>query len=196
MIARISGKIVEKNPTSVIVDCSGVGYFLSISTRTSESIPSIDSNVVLQTEMIVKEDSMQLFGFDSNNEMNMFKLLISISGVGPKTAIGILSGIDPIDLRNVILDENLTALSKLPGIGKKTAERLCFELKNKVMGIIGDSEDSVPNLVEQESIAAMLALGYNNQMAKKSVASAIKDLNTTDLKAEEVIKLALRHALK
>ena len=200
MIAFISGKILSKDPTSVIVDCAGVGYELGITTKTNEKLPKVGESVSLSALLVAREDSLSLYGFLESNEKKTFELLTSVSGIGHRKSLGILSGVEPWELRDLILSDNIHGLSKLPGIGKKTAERIILELKDKVISIIGGESDKnhisqITNLVSKEAEMALIALGYSTGIAQKSVISATKELGT-DSGVEELIRLALKNAVK
>lgn len=198
MIAKIAGRLLEKEPTALIIDCNGVGYYLNVSLTTSEKIGKVNDKISLMTEMIVREDSIQLFGFFDKNEKNMFKLLISVSGIGAKMAMNILSAIEAKELINILLTSNSISLQKLPGIGKKTAERMILELSDKVGGVINQSVDTPKDsdsVTVEDAIQAMITLGYNKKVAETSVKKAIDELDKP-YKTEEIIKKALKHTLK
>jgi holliday junction DNA helicase RuvA len=200
MIAYISGKILFKEVASVVIDCGGVGYELGITTKTSEKLPKVGEKVSLSVLLVAREDSLSLYGFLESNEKKTFELLTSVSGIGHKKSLGILSGVEPWELRDLILSDNIHGLSKLPGIGKKTAERIILELKDKALTIIGgepgqNSVSQTSNLVSKEAEMALVALGYSVGIAQKSVSSAIKELGS-DSGVEELIRLALKNAVK
>ena len=195
MIASLSGILKFKSPTEVLIDVNGVGYSVSIPLSTYEKLGPLNSHTTLVTYLHVREDALQLFGFASEAERHLFKLLISISGIGPKIAQGILSGISTSGLRQHILRGNSTALTAIPNVGKKTAERLILELRDK----IGKEEpaSALPaNLRESahsESLLALTSLGYNRQAAEKALHSAMQELDGASVNVEELIKRALRH---
>lgn len=199
MIAQIKGKLVEKSSTEIVVDCSGVGYLLFISVQTFDSLPKLGSEVILKTIYIQREDSVSLYGFLDKVEREAFKMLISISGIGPKSAIGILSAISAAELRALVVSGNLPAMVKLPGIGKKTAERLILELKDKILMLPSSGEDGTTlanAMVKQEAMAALTTLGYSKAIAEKAIKSAVDELKGSELTAENLIKIALKFALK
>lgn len=198
MISFISGILTAKSPTEAIIDCNGVGYQIFISVNTSNQLPNIGETASLNTLLLHKEDSMQLFGFQEKNEREMFVLLNSISGIGPRSAISILSSMNVADLKYAIAKGNLLLLQKMPGIGKKTAERIIIELKDKVNKV--STDDYIPadsaNSTALDTVAALVALGYNRNVAEQSVKKAIestKDSKTNSV--EELIRLALKFAL-
>jgi Holliday junction DNA helicase RuvA len=188
MIGFIKGNLISAKPTQLLIDVNGVGYLCNISINTFEKI-SDQKSVSLFIHTHVKEDSITLFGFHSESEKIMFELLISVSGVGPKIALSILSGIQIDDLKNAILQADISRISAVPGIGRKTAERLILELKNKVDQVRGDSEVEIPFSIKNEAVMALSTLGYNNKLAEK----VVWDILTTEPKValEELIKKAL-----
>lgn len=198
MIAQINGKLIAKNSTEVVVDCGGVGYLVFVSVVTSERLPDAGSNAMLYTLLIPREDALQLYGFWCEAEREAFKMLISISGVGPKIALGALSSVSLEELQVYVLSGNYHALQKLPGIGKKTAERLVLELKDKIakLNIPGKPDISKStSLIAQESISALITLGYTRLVAEKAVKRAISDSESKSLTVEQIIKIALKYAL-
>ncbi|HPO54399.1 MAG: Holliday junction branch migration protein RuvA [Ignavibacteriales bacterium] len=188
MIAYLKGGILSKKPGKIILDVNGVGYLVLISANTFDQIALLDS-VELFIHTAVKEDSITLFGFKSENEKMMFELLISVNGVGPKTALGILSGINVDDLKRAIISSDLNRISMVPGIGKKLAERLVIELKSKIDMVYEEPGQKRIYSGRSEAISALTALGFNF----KNVELVIKEIsiNESDLSAEELIKKAL-----
>ncbi len=199
MIASLNGRLIFKSPTEVIVECAGVGYSASISVKCSENLPDKGSIVNLSTMLIPRDDSLNLYGFIDSGEKEMFKSLISVSGIGPKMAIGILSAITVEELRETLLGGNLPALKKLPGVGKKTAERLLVELKDKMLSLGYSGIESVAGLnrmIHDEAISALVTLGYARSVAEKSVAMALKYKDSGDIDSESLIKESLKIAMK
>ncbi|ROL61106.1 Holliday junction branch migration protein RuvA [Bacteroidetes/Chlorobi group bacterium ChocPot_Mid] len=198
MIAQLKGKIISKTATELIIDCNGVGYQVIISLNTSNNLPEEGADVTIMTLLIPREDAIVLYGFWSKAERELFKTLISISGIGPKSAIGILSSATVEELQHIVIQGNLNALQKLPGIGKKTAERLLLELKDKI-DRIGDFDSSSvgfeQNLMKQEALSALLTLGYSRVVAEKSIKKALDEIGRNDLTAEKLIKLSLKYAI-
>jgi Holliday junction DNA helicase RuvA len=188
MIGFLKGNIISAKPTQLLIDVGGVGYLCNISINTFEKL-SDKKNVSLFIHTLVKEDSITLFGFYAEPEKIMFELLISVSGVGPKIALSILSGIQIDDLKNAILNSDIIRISAVPGIGKKTAERLILELKNKVDRVKGERETAIPFSIKNEAVMALSTLGYNNKIAEK----VVWDVLTIEPNAplEELIKKAL-----
>ena len=199
MISQLHGILIEKTPTEIVVDCGGVGYSAIVSVRTSDELPKTGENVTIKTLLIPRDDALILYGFLTEMERNTFKLLISISGIGPKMAIGILSSVTIADFQEYIASGNANAIIKLPGIGKKTAQRLILELKDKI-GLLGSASASVyakeQNLVKQEALSALITLGYSRAVAEKSINRALDELTASEFTAEELIRNALKFALK
>lgn len=194
MIAHLRGTLIHKTSTELIIECAGVGYLVNVSITSSGDMPEIGQETSIHTLLIPREDSLNLFGFSTIAERELFKLLTSVTGIGPKTALGILSSINVEELRVAVLESNLKVLQKLPGIGKKTAERVVVELKDKVLKIHG-VETIIANdasyLVKQEALSALLTLGYNKAEAEKAVKKASNELQY-NCSAEELIRLSLK----
>jgi Holliday junction DNA helicase RuvA len=188
MIGFIKGNIISAKPTQLLVDVNGVGYLCNISINTFEKI-SNQKCVSLFIHTHVKEDSITLFGFYTESEKTMFELLISVSGVGPKIALSILSGIQIDDLKNAILWADSSRISAVPGIGRKTAERLILELKNKVNQVNEEDGNKLPFSMKNEAVMALSTLGYNNKLAEKVVRDIL--LAEPNALLEELIKKAL-----
>lgn len=187
MIGYLSGKIISSKPTKITLDVNGVGYVVNISINTFEKI-SDKSSASLFIYTNVKEDSISLFGFYAESEKEMFELLISVNGVGPKSALSILSGIQVDDLRQAINSGDISRIVLIPGIGRKTAERLVLELKTKVEGLSLSGETEATN-IKNEAVAALTTLGYNLKAAEKAVRETLNSEPKASL--EETIKKAL-----
>jgi len=187
MIGRLHGLLAEKNPPQVLVDCHGVGYEVDVPMSTFYNLPETGQVVTLLTHFVVREDAQILYGFGTAQERAAFRELIKITGVGPRMALSILSGLSVADLAQAITRQEVARLIKVPGIGKKTAERLMLELKGK----LGADMGSVQALASTDNLhdigQALLALGYND----KEAAAALKAL-PADVGVSEGIKLALR----
>lgn len=199
MIASLTGILKSKSPTEVLVDVNGVGYSVSISLSTYSKLSDINSSVHLLTHLHVREDLMQLFGFATEAERQLFRQLISITGIGPKTAQGILSGMSAADLRDYIASGNISALTAVPGVGRRTAERLVMELRDKIgkfdktldsTAVPGDKNADIRN----EALLALTSLGYNRLAAEKAIRMALKDAGENKLGVEELIKKALKYS--
>jgi Holliday junction DNA helicase RuvA len=189
MIGVLKGKIISYKPTHIILDVNGVGYDIKISINTFEKLNEKEI-VSLHIYTNVKEDSITLYGFYSEAEKNMFELLISISGVGPKSALSLLSGISTDDLKQAIITNNIERIVAVPGIGRKTAERLVLELKNKVRDIKEEGITPAKPSAQKEAISALTTLGYNLASSEKSVNKILSEL--PDCSLEELIKRSLQ----
>ena len=187
MIGYLSGKIISSKPTRITIDVNGVGYVVNISINTFEKIND-KSSASLFIYTSVKEDSISLFGFYAESEKEMFELLISVNGVGPKSALSILSGIQVDDLRQAINSGDISRIVLIPGIGRKTAERLVLELKTKVEGLSVSGATEAAS-IKNEAIAALTTLGYNLKAAEKAVRETLNSEPKASL--EETIKKAL-----
>jgi len=190
MIAQIKGKLVEKHPTHVIIDCNGLGYMVHISLHTYGQLGD-DESIKLHTHLQVKEDSHTLFGFFQPIERTVFRLLISISGIGASIARTMLSSMSPQEIQHAILSENLAAIKGVKGIGLKTAQRVLIELKDKVHKIEGNDEIPVlqSNRTKEETLSALEVLGYPRRQSEKVVDNILQ--STPDSSIEELIKIAL-----
>jgi Holliday junction DNA helicase RuvA len=186
MIGRLSGILLDKNPLQLIVDCQGVGYEVSVPMSTFYQLPSIGEKVVLLTHFVVREDAQLLFGFGTAQERELFRELIKISGVGARTALALLSGMSVADLAQAVTLQESGRLTKIPGIGKKTAERLLLELKGKLGADLG-SGGAVAQDSNSDILNALLALGYSD----KEAALALKQVP-----AGSSVSDGIRHALK
>lgn len=188
MIGHLTGKIISSKPTKLILDVNGVGYIVNISINTFEKI-SGKENASLFVYTSVKEDSISLFGFYSEAEKEMFELLISVNGIGPKLALSLLSGIQTDDLKNAIQTSNISRIIAIPGIGRKTAERLVLELKTKVDQVREEGTTVIPQSVKNEAVSALTTLGYNPKNAENLIRNILQ--NNPELSLEELIKKAL-----
>lgn len=187
MIGKLSGTLLEKNPPQILIDCHGVGYEVDVPMSTFYGLPGTGEKVALLTHFVVREDAQILYGFATPTERGAFRQLIRISGVGPRMALAILSGMSVADLAQAVTAQEMGRLVKVPGIGKKTAERLLLELKGKLgadLGPVGAVPQSDAHADIQQ---ALLALGYND----KEAAAALKAL-PAEVGVSEGIKLALK----
>ncbi len=199
MIASLRGTLAAKSPTEAVIDVHGVGYSLSIPLSTYEKLGELRSEVFLYTHQHVREDSLQLFGFFTEDERAMFRLLLGVTGIGPKMALGILSGIPVADLRRHLVAGNLAALTAISGIGKKLAERLVLELREKIARteIGGEPPAGPPDeqiRVRREALMALVSLGFTRTAADKALRAAIEEKEGPTAPLETLIKLALHHA--
>ena len=171
MIGRLQGLLAEKNPPQVLLDCHGVGYEVDVPMSTFYNLPALGERVTLLTHFIVREDAQLLYGFGTAAERNTFRQLIKITGVGPRTALGVLSGLGVADLAQAVTLQESGRLIKVPGIGKKIAERLLLELKGKLGADIGPHQGATTDH-QADILQALLALGYSD----KEAAAALKAL--------------------
>lgn len=192
MIGRLTGILIEKNPPQVIVDVSGVGYEVDVPMSTFYHLPATGERVSLHTQLIVREDAHLLYGFATDGERAAFRQLLKVSGVGPKVALAVLSGLSVNDLAAAIATQETGMLTRVPGIGKKTAERLLLELRDKFKASGALSSTSAPSGGNGSDVLnALLALGYNEREAL----SAIKQL-PADVAVTDGIRLALKYLSK
>jgi len=191
MIGRLTGILLEKNPPELLVDCHGVGYEVQVPMSTFYNLPEIGAQVGLLTHFVVREDAQLLYGFGTAAERAAFRELIKISGVGPRTALAVLSGMSVADLAQAVSLQEGGRLLKTPGIGKKTAERLLLELKGKLGADIGAVAAQPGSDAQADILQALLALGYSD----KEAAAALKAL-PKDVGVSEGIKLALKALAK
>jgi Holliday junction DNA helicase RuvA len=188
MIGRIQGILVQKNPPRIVVDCQGVGYEIDVPMSTLYQLPELGTQVTLLTHFLVREDAQLLFGFASETEREAFRCLIKISGVGARTALSILSGMSVPEIAQAVLMQESARLTTIPGIGKKTAERLLLELKGKFGTILTAIPGvTVKQEVSTEILQALLALGYSD----KEAVLAIKQI-PTDVSVSDGIRAALK----
>ena len=201
MIGRIHGKIIEKQPPQLLIDVQGVGYEIDSPMSTFYQLPNLGEVVTLHTHMVVREDAQLLYGFASIVERSLFRTLIKISGVGPKLALTILSGKNANEFIACVQDNDAAALVRLPGVGKKTAERLIIELRDKLKDQQVEANASVNNGAQLQTVAssptsdavsALVALGYKVPEATRMV----RLVESSGLGAEEIIRLSLQAAVK
>lgn len=202
MISYVKGELIALEEDKAIVDVNGIGYGVYMSGQALGMLPSIGEEVRLHTHLNVKEDAMQLFGFLTRDDLQVFKLLIGVSGIGPKGALNILSQLSPDDLRFAVVTNDAKTIASAPGIGKKTAEKLIIELKDKlsiedVLNHTVNSEEkqeaySYANEMQSEAIQALVSLGYGNAESMKAVK---KVTITEDITVEEILKLALKNIM-
>ena len=199
MYHYLSGKIAEKTPVAVILDVNGIGYEVRVSLSTFSSLPNLGETVKLFTHFVVREDAQLLYGFAAEEEREAFRLLISISGIGPKLAITLLSGVTLPDLKRAIQEKNIPVFTAISGIGQKTAERVIIELKDKIgkaeisagKEIVHDA--NISDQAVEDSVAALVSLGYTKQKAKDAVQKVLKLSLGKKVFVEEIIRAALQH---
>jgi holliday junction DNA helicase RuvA len=180
MIGRLTGVIAEKSPPQVLLDVGGVGYELDVPMSTFYNLPAIGERCSLLTHFVVREDAQQLFGFASAEERATFRLLVRISGVGPRTALAILSGLSVAELSGAVSRQESGRLVKVPGIGKKTAERLLLELKGKLAPDLGLPAAAAASDAQADIVQALVALGYNEREAAQALKALPADIGVSD----------------
>ena len=192
MITHLRGRLVEKTPTGVVIECNGVGYFVNISLNTFSQLPD-NENIFLLTYLQVKEDSHQLFGFINYNERDIFKLLISVSGIGTNTARTMLSSLTPKQIRDGISSENVALIQSVKGIGLKTAQRVIIEVRDKILKVYGFDEtiSDLNNTKKDEALSALEVLGFSKKQSDRVVMDVLK--NIPDASVELIIKEALKN---
>lgn len=180
MIARLNGLLVEKSPPYIVVDCHGVGYEVEVPMSTFYNLPETGQKVELLTHFVVREDAQLLYGFGSEQEKNTFKQLLKVNGIGAKSALSILSGVSVDELVNAVSQQEVVVLTRIPGIGKKTAERMLLELKDKFTVSGSQNAQPLAKSVTQDVLNALVALGYNEREATAAVKLLDKDISVTD----------------
>lgn len=191
MIARLNGLLAEKAPPLIVVDCAGVGYEVEVPMSTFYNLPEVGVQVALLTHMVVREDAQLLYGFGTQREKDTFRQLLKVNGIGAKSALSILSGVSIEDLVDAISSQEVTVLTRIPGVGKKTAERLLLELKGKFEAMGLSTDAGQVKSATQDVLNALLALGYNEREAVASVKLLDKDVTVS-----EGIKQALKSLSK
>jgi Holliday junction DNA helicase RuvA len=195
MIGRIRGKLISLDEHTILVDVGGVGYEMEVTANTLAALPGVGHDVVVHTHLSVREDAHSLFGFASSSERDLFRTLIKINGVGPKLALTLLAGLDVVELARCIRDGDVARLVKLPGIGKKTAERLVVELKDRIEKLVMIPDVSRPRAVDgatriviEEAERALIQLGYRPAEASRAIGGAYVQGHST----EDVVRIALK----
>ena len=197
MIDSIRGKLVYKSPTYVRVDVNGLGYGLSIPVSTYNSLGKVDEDISLFTYLYVREDTMRLYGFKTEQEIETFKLLISVTKVGPQLALGVLSSLSTEEFKKAVIEDNLNRLDSIPGVGKKTAQRIVMELKEKISPVgeifipSRDLDEKETSLIE-EGIRGLISLGCSQKEAWLAMKTAYSNLKDKQPSVEELISYALK----
>lgn len=192
MIAHLTGKIISKKPTQITLEVNGIGYLLNISINTFDKVEEIGKQISLHTYLSVKEDSLTLFGFYTIAEKELFEILIGVNGVGPKLAINILSGITADEFKDAVLNRNVSRLVAIPGVGKKTAERMIIELGDKISKLSDSGTSISPKSysVKDDAVAALIGLGYNHKTADNVTRNLIDE--NAEISLEDLIKESLK----
>ncbi|MDG2368491.1 MAG: Holliday junction branch migration protein RuvA [Flavobacteriaceae bacterium] len=190
MITQLKGRMIEKSPTEIVIDCNGVGYLVNISLNTFSKLSDSES-VSLYTHLQVKEDSHTLFGFFEKTERNLFRQLISVSGIGASTARTMLSSLTPGEIQSAIVSGNVSVIQSVKGIGLKTAQRVIIDLKDKVSLISENNQfiGNISNTNQDEALSALEVLGYNRKQTSKLIEMLVN--NSPEMSVEELIKGAL-----
>ena len=191
MIGRLNGILLEKNPPQILLDVQGVGYEVDVPMSTFYNLPGLNEKVMLHTYMVVREDAQLLYGFGTNEERAAFKQLLKISGVGPKLALSVLSGLSLADLAAAVVNKEVGRLTKIPGVGKKTAERLLLELQGKFTELPSSVAKGGVASHSADIVNALLALGYNEKEAEWEAKQLPADAGVSD-----GIRLALKYLSK
>ena len=199
MIAQLRGRILEKHPNRIVVDVGGVGYDVFVPLSTFYGLGDAGSDISLRIHTHVREDALALYGFRTILEQDLFERLISVSGIGPKVALGVLSGIEPLELTRAIERSDIARLTAIPGIGRKTSERIVLELKDRLPRVqvehaVAGEVEAAPGGVRDDVLSALVNLGYHRPLAEKAVAAAIKAV--PDGGFEPTLKQALREMAK
>jgi Holliday junction DNA helicase RuvA len=191
MITHLNGKLTEKNPTNVVIECNGIGYFIYISLQTYSQIPDRE-NILLQTHLVIREDAHILYGFYSKLERELFKLLISVSGVGPSIAITMLSSMTTEQIQHAIASQDVALIKSVKGIGEKTAQRVIVDLRDKIQKTFNISNDllTTDNTIKNETLIALEVLGFSRKISEKTVLTLLKE--NPGISLEELIKQALK----
>jgi len=190
MITQLKGRMIEKSPTEIVIDCNGVGYLVNISLNTFSKLSDSES-ISLYTHLQVKEDSHTLFGFFEKTERNLFRQLISVSGIGASTARTMLSSLTPGEIQSAIVSGNVSVIQSVKGIGLKTAQRVIIDLKDKV-SLISENDQFIGNISntnQDEELSALEVLGYNRKQTSKLIEMLVN--NSPEMSVEELIKGAL-----
>ena len=200
MIGRLKGILAEKKAPQVLIDCNGIGYEADVSMTTYYQLPEAGETISLWTHLLVKEDSHSLIGFTTEHERQLFRQLIRVNGVGPKMALTILSGINEREFALCVMQDDVTTLTRLPGVGKKTAERLIIEMRDKVEGLISGSHETIHNegsavtpdrSIKREALEALQSLGYKAGDAENMIRKVEKN-GDAKMDAATLIKKALQ----
>jgi Holliday junction DNA helicase RuvA len=192
VIARLFGKIADKHPNRLIVDVSGVGYDVQVPLSTFYVSADVGSEMALRIHTHVREDQLALYGFATELELTMFERLIGISGIGPKLALAVLSGIEPRELAGAIQRNDLARLTAIPGVGKKTAERICVELRDRLPKGIEAAPGSPADSLREDLVSALVNLGYHRQAIDKSLDKMLPASATAPARFEDVLRSALK----
>lgn len=190
MIAHLNGRLIEKTPTALIIECSGVGYEVKISLNTFSAIGK-DESIKIFTQFIVREDAQILYGFHATEEREMFNLLTSVSGIGPNTAILMLSSLIPYEIAQAITRDDVNTIKSIKGIGLKTAQRVIVDLKDKVLKFEGETNNLtiLNNTIRFDALTALISLGFDKKAAENALNKVFKDQDTVELLIKDALKV-------
>ncbi len=199
MYQFISGRLVEKSAASVVVEAGGIGYAIHIPVSTFTALPELGQPVKILTHFVVREDAQALYGFHTEDERQLFRLLLSVSGIGPKIGLTVLSGIPIPELKRAIIDGDLEVLTAVPGIGRKTAERLVLELREKI--VVDEKKNlaasfeklQTQDVLVEDSLRALVELGYRKQNAQEAIRKAVKTLEAGKYSVPDLIRASLKY---
>jgi Holliday junction DNA helicase RuvA len=190
VIAVLRGRLLEKHPNRVIVDVQGVGYDVHVPVSSFYGMTEPGTEITLRVHTHVREDTIALFGFSTTRELRLFERLIAIGGIGPKLALAVLSGIEPDDLIQAVQQADIARLTGIPGIGKKTAERIALELKDRIGTVAENAEPAVPGSVRDDLLSALVNLGYHRPAAERAIDAVLQE------DAKVAFEIALRRSFK
>lgn len=190
MITYLNGRLIEKTPTSLIVECGGIGYEVRISLNTYSAIGNEEA-IKIFTQFVVREDAQILYGFKNIEEREMFNLLVSVSGIGPNTGILMLSGLSPSEIANAITSEDVETIKGVKGIGNKTAQRVIVDLKDKMLKfeVSEDNIMSSNNTLRFDALTALVSLGFDKKSAEKAINKVMKEHETVELLIKDALKV-------
>lgn len=190
MITHLNGRLIEKTPTALIIECAGIGYEVKISLNTYSSIGNEES-VKVFTQFIVREDAQILYGFQSTEEREMFNLLTSVSGIGPNTAILMLSSLVPHEIAQAITQDDVNTIKSIKGIGQKTAQRVIVDLKDKVLKFEGETNNltNLNNTIRFDALTALISLGFDKRAAEKALNKVFNEQETVELLIKDALKV-------
>jgi Holliday junction DNA helicase RuvA len=203
MIAFLRGRLLEKHPNRVVVDVQGVGYDVQVPLSTFYDLPDVDLQVSLRVHTHVREDQIALFGFATALELQLFERLMAVSGIGPRVALAVLSGIEPLDLVQAVRTADVGRLTRIPGVGRKTAERICLELKDRLpaQAAAAAASGAAPaqsphDILRDDVLSALVNLGYQRAAAEKAVGAAFKGMGADVVAFEHALRAALKAAAR
>lgn len=190
MITHLKGKLVEKTPTALVIECGGIGYEVKVSLNTYSALPG-DDNVMIYTQFVVREDAQILYGFADPEERQMFNHLVSVSGIGPSTGILMLSGLTPSEIAQAVTSEDVATIKGVKGIGAKTAQRVIVDLKDKMLKfeVSDDNVETENNTLRFDALTALVALGFDKKAAEKGLKKVMKDQQTVEVLIKDALKV-------